>query len=54
MDDLEIEAHGRLRKVVAVREADTVVLRMGRRRLEFPVRAVPALLKMLATAVACD
>ena len=54
MDDLQFETRGHLKRAVAVREGDVVVLRVGRRRLEFPVRAVPALLKMLATAVACD
>jgi hypothetical protein len=54
MDDLQFETHGQLKRAVAVREADVVVLRVGRRRLEFPVRTVPALLKMLATVAVCD
>ncbi len=55
MDELTFVSYGRPTRACVKRERETVVLRIGRKRLTFPVRAVPALIKMLAeTALADD
>jgi len=50
MDQLTFVFYDTERRAQVERDGDAVVLRIGRRRLSFPVAAVPALLKMLAEA----
>ena len=55
MDELTFMSYGRPTRACVKRERESVLLRLGRKRLTFPVRAVPALIKMLAeTALADD
>ncbi len=55
MDELTFVSYGRSTRACVKRERETLVLRIGRKRLTFPIRAVPALIKMLAeTALADD
>jgi len=44
--------YDRLKQVHVGREGEAVTLRVGRRRLTFPARAIPALVKMLAEVLA--
>jgi hypothetical protein len=54
MDELTFVSYGRPTRACVKREQETVVLRIGRKRLTFPVRAVPALIKMLAETALVD
>src|SRR5438128_6825546 len=48
MNELTFLLYDRPARASVERDRELVVLRIGRKRLTFPVRAVPALVKMLA------
>ncbi len=50
MDELTFVLYNRPTRAHVDRVEDTVVLRVGRRRLAFPSHAVPALVKMIVDA----
>ena len=50
MDELTFVVCNRAMRTHVGRDGEGVVLRIGRRRLTFPVQAVPALIKMIVEA----